>query len=131
MFEIYYLGTLVFQFYVSNDIALCYIPTCTGGRTEIEDDKETMLVTMKTPHQGRAGNLSATLRGMLCRWPSTVFTKRKVFVAAHVNSATSCVEYRCYTAWMIAGTAPAATIFYPTRPLRCCSVLKRFSLKLW
>jgi hypothetical protein len=86
MFEIYNLGALLFHFYVSNDIALCYIPTCTGGHTEIEDDKETMLVTMKTPQQGRTGSLSATPRGMRCRWPSTVFKKRKVFVAAHVNT---------------------------------------------
>ena len=63
MFEIYNLGTLPFHYCIF-PISLCVI-CMHRGRTEVDVDQETMLVTMKTPQQGRIGSSSAAPKGIL------------------------------------------------------------------
>jgi hypothetical protein len=133
MFEIYNLGTLPFHYCIF-PISLCVI-CMHRGRTEVDVDQETMLVTMKTPEQGRTGSSSAAPKGIL----TLLMALHSLQEEKSLRSSMSALQHhrlpraenRCYTAWTTAGTARVATDLHLTRLLRCCSLLKRFSSKLW
>ena len=63
-FEIYNLRNRSSFHYCIFSISLCVI-CMHRGRTEVDVDQETMLVTMKTPQQGRIGSSSAAPKGIL------------------------------------------------------------------